>query len=129
MVEHVLCTITGDMVVTGACVGVDMFVAEWFAENRPAVAQKIIVPSDRSRVDPKFIRAMGDLANVEIIHMPVGSTYLARNMEIINNCAVLVGFPMYRESHGKSARSGTWQTIRKARIAGRKVVVHTLTSV
>ncbi len=125
-VERILYTLNGDGVVTGACVGLDEFVAQWFATNRPYMKQVIYVPGDRSRVNMAFIDEMLRLPQVSITFMPKQSSYLERNLAIIASCDILLGFPRERESHPNSRRSGTWQTIRKGRLANKTVHVHVL---
>lgn len=114
-VERILWTLNGDGVVTGACIGLDEFVAEWFRNHRPKMHQDIIVPADRSRVNMKWIDDIMQEPNVDVTFMPKGSSYLDRNLEIVRRSNLLVAFPRERESHFKSQRSGTWQTIRRAR--------------
>lgn len=128
-VERILYSLNGDKVITGACIGLDEFVARWFAENRPHVQQTIFVPGNRSRVSVPFINDMHELPNVEMVFMPRDSSYLARNLEIVGACDILVGFPEYHESHPNSVRSGTWQTIRKGKLSDRKVIVHILSDI
>jgi hypothetical protein len=124
-IERVLYTLNGDRVVTGACIGVDEFVAEWFLNHRPSMKQTILVPGDRSRVNMAFIDRMLKVPadRVEVVFMHRTTSYAQRNIEIVKRSTLIIGFPRYRESHIKSARSGTWQTLRKARLTS-KVVRH-----
>jgi hypothetical protein len=126
-VEQILYTLNGDGVVTGACIGLDEFVAKWFATNRPHMKQIIYVPGDRSRVNMAFVDAMEILPQVSVVFMPKNSSYAERNLAIVASCEILLGFPRERESHPNSRRSGTWQTIRKGRLANKTVHVHILT--
>lgn len=103
-----------DRVVTGACVGIDQYVSRWYAEHL-SVPQIVFVPGDRSRVNPDFVLEMLENPLVLVHFMPRNSTYRDRNVKIVENSTKLIGFPEYRESHPKSTRSGTWQTIRLAR--------------
>jgi len=45
--------------------------------------------------------------------------YLDRNKDIVNDCDILVAFPVSPET----LRSGTWSTIRYAKKIGKKVVI------
>jgi hypothetical protein len=125
-IERILWSLSPDRVVTGACVGIDQFVAEFYACNVPDVFQTVYVPGDRSRVNMSFIDFMLKLRQVNVIFMPRQSSYLDRNMKIVESSDELVGFPRFHESHQKSRRSGTWQTIRRARSANKKVTLHVL---
>ena len=115
-----------EMVVTGACIGGDQFIAEWFLQNFSNVKQKVIVPNNLSQVDRSFLTAISRYPNVEMVYMPSGSSYRERNARIVAECTRLIGFPPYIESHEFSTRSGTWQTIRIGRRMGREVNVHVL---
>ena len=50
--------------------------------------------------------------------MPWGTTYADRNYQLVHRGTMLFGFPAYPEKDPRSARSGSWQTIRMARRAG-----------
>jgi hypothetical protein len=127
-VERILHSLYGDAVVTGACIGIDEFIAVWFLHHRPNMTQKIFVPADRSRVNMRFIDMMLLQKRVEVHFMPPGTSYAQRNYEIVENSDSLVAFPRERESHPKSTRSGTWQTIRKARNSGKMAKVYVLSN-
>jgi hypothetical protein len=51
--------------------------------------------------------------------------YKERNRDIVRVSRVLLACPLYPESHSRSARSGTWQTVRMARKANIPVIVIT----
>lgn len=52
-----------------------------------------------------------------------GNAYRERNQRIVNYANVLFSFPELPEDHGRSKRSGTWMTIRMARM--KPIPVHT----
>jgi hypothetical protein len=104
-----------DSWVTGACIGGDAFIAKTIAGMRPDTKQLVIVPSDRSRVEEWWMDKQFSALRIEVEYMPEGTTYKDRNRRIVESCNGLVGFPLYPEKHGKSLRSGTWQTIRMAK--------------
>jgi predicted Rossmann fold nucleotide-binding protein DprA/Smf involved in DNA uptake len=109
----------GTMVVTGACIGVDAAVAR--VANRRDLIVHTIVPADRSRVDPKW------LCHVDTFEeLPDGTTYRDRNARIVALSDRLIAIPDHAEHDPESRRSGTWQTIRLARRAGKPVEIHVL---
>lgn len=125
-IQEELRKINASAYVTGACIGVDQLIAEFVHVAWPNRKNVIIVPANRSRVNMKFVDYMSRQENTEIIYMPPGTSYAHRNQAIVDRSDVLVGFPAYRESHVASQRSGTWQTIRKAKLAQKSVVVKIL---
>ena len=102
--------------ITGGAVGGDALIGRWLWVCRPEAQHCVIVPADRSRVEPWWNGCKGA---VEVIEMPPGSTYADRNAEIVARSVMLFGFPAYPEDHSRSVRSGSWQTIRMARRAGK----------
>jgi hypothetical protein len=110
-----------DRYVTGGAVGGDAFIGRWLAVNRPWSEHLVVIPADQSRVDPwwlEFDRAGSD-ARVELLYMPPGTIYADRNARLVDEGSALVDFPAYPEDDPRSARSGSWQTIRMARRAGK----------
>lgn len=116
-----------DEFTTGACVGFDAIAAWRLAATRPEATHRLVVPANRSQVDMDLVRAFTqrmlhpsrEFSGTYIVEfMPEGTSYKQRNERIVSYadgmCAV-VGYP---EDHGKSRRSGSWQTIRIARRAG-----------
>lgn len=102
--------------VTGGCTGLDSFAGRWLWHWYPSARHLVIVPADRSRVDPWW--EVPGRENVIIIEMPPDTSYLDRNKMIVANSGIVFGFPEYPEDEPRSERSGTWQTIRLAREAG-----------
>jgi hypothetical protein len=51
--------------------------------------------------------------------MPAGTTYADRNAVLVKRGTFVCGLPAYPEDDPRSRRSGTWQTIRMARRAGK----------
>jgi len=114
-----------DRYVTGACTGGDAFIGRWLHENRPDAEHVIIVPADRSRVDEWWLEVDG--TNVTVIPMPQGTTYADRNARLVTEGTAVFGFPAYPEDDPRSRRSGTWQTIRLSRRAGKLSQWHCVT--
>jgi hypothetical protein len=113
-----------DRYVTGACVGGDAFIGTWLYLNRPHAQHVVIVPADRSRVDPWWLDVVGP---VRVIDMPPGSTYADRNARLVEEGTCVFGFPAYPENDPRSLRSGSWQAIRMARRAGKLSQWHRVT--
>lgn len=103
--------------VTGACVGGDAFIGRWLFDHRPEAEHVVIVPADRSRVDPWWLDVGG--APVTVIEMPPGTTYADRNRRLVAEGSAVFAFPAYPEDDPRSRRSGTWQAGRMARRAGK----------
>ena len=105
-----------DRYLTGACIGGDAFIGRWLYVNRPDAEHAVIVPADRSRVDPWWLEAKGP--PVTLIEMPPGTTYADRNARLVGEANAVFGFPAYPEADSRSLRSGTWQAVRMARKVG-----------
>lgn len=101
-----------DRYVTGGAIGGDRFIGEWLYENWPGAEHVVVVPADRSQVDRWWPET-----GVTVIEMPPGSTYRDRNAELVRLATMVAGLPAYPEKDPRSARSGTWQTLRLARRA------------
>lgn len=119
-----------DLHISGACIGVDQFVATTLLEVQPESRQRIIVPRNRQKVDLDWLAEMRAHPNVEVIFMPSGTTYFDRNLALLgepfnglrNSDAIprtrpdmVVGLPRWPAG---VARSGSWWTIRAAQRAG-----------
>lgn len=111
--QAVLSLAQGTLVVTGACVGLDAFVAE--VAFKAGYRVKTIVPADRKAVDPNWREHCH-----EFEEMPEGTDYKARNARIVALVGHLFAFPLHAEKDGRSLRSGTWQTVRMAWNAGKE---------
>ena len=105
-----------DSVVTGGCVGVDAYVAR--AASTRGLLVFTVLPANMDQADPEW-----DLYCDEASHMPAGTTYKDRNAMLVHLSERMVGVPAYGEHHPKSKRSGTWQTIRLCRKAGKPIDV------
>ena len=108
-----------DRYVTGGCIGGDAFIGRWLLRNRPDAEHVVVVPADRSRVDPWWLTAEGPVERITFILMPPGTTYADRNKRIVAESTYLYGFPSYVEGDRRSRRSGTWQTLRMSLRAGK----------
>jgi len=106
-----------DRYVTGGCIGGDAFIGRWLYRNRPDAEHVVVVPADRSRVDPWW--AYEPPGSVTLILMPPGTTYEDRNERIVAESTYLYGFPSYVEGDRRSRRSGSWQTLRMSLRAGK----------
>jgi hypothetical protein len=101
--------------ITGGAAGGDAFIGRWLATNLPGAHHVVVVPADKSQVDPWWLTAGVD---VEVIPMPAGTTFKDRNAELVRRGTAVFGFPACPEDDPRSLRSGTWQTVRMARKAG-----------
>ena len=99
-----------DMFVTGGCRGWDAFVGRYLALTFPQKTHLVVVPANRSQVDPWWLEF--DLGTILVKYMPEGTDYKDRNEEIVERSDHLFYCADYPEAHGKSKRSGTWQTVR-----------------
>lgn len=119
VVVNVLCQLRAARYVTGGCVGGDAFIGRWLALNRPDAEHVVVVPADRSRVDPWWLEPVVRCsALVEVTEMPPGTTYRDRNARLVGESAMFCGFPAYEEDDPRSLRSGSWQALRMSRRAG-----------
>lgn len=80
----------------------------------------VIVPADRSQVDPWWVEPQW-AGRVTVIEMAPGTSYADRNAALVHWGDELAGFPAWPERAPGSQRSGTWQTIRLCRKAGKPV--------
>lgn len=102
--------------ITGAAVGGDTFIGRRLHWIRPDAQHIVIVPSNTLQIDPWWLKVDG--SPVTVIEMPLRSSYRDRNVRLVEEAEKVYGFPSYPEKHGRSVRSGTWQTIRLARDKG-----------
>ena len=93
-----------DMIVTGACIGIDSQVSHIAKKHFPFVKQQIFVPNDKKKVDKSVY------SNGNVIFMPKHTDYRYRNERIVFNSDILIAFWT-----GKKAYSGTYMTINIAK--------------
>ena len=116
--NHLATTVENPLWVTGACVGGDQWIANRLTYLSPFAPQRIVVPRDRSRVDSSWLAMMALQPNVKIIEMGRGTTYRDRNVALLDlspGANRLVAFPLHEEKDERSARAGSWMTVRLAR--------------
>jgi hypothetical protein len=105
-------------IITGGCIGVDAYVAE--SAHRRGLHVHTVLPADRSRVDPHWRERC-----TTYDEMPAGTTYKDRNQRIIDlTTEHLFAYPEAAEDDARSLRSGTWQTVRLGRHAGKRIHVN-----
>jgi hypothetical protein len=115
VVTNVLCQVPFvRRYVTGGARGGDSFIGQWLLVMRPDAEHVVVVPANRSQIDPWWERAIAAGFAVTVIQMPPGTTYADRNARIVEESDAVVGFPGYPEGDRRSQRSGTWQAIRMA---------------
>lgn len=103
--------------VTGGACGGDAFIGAWLFVHYPDAEHHVIVPYDRSQVDPWWLRL--EDGTVYVHEMPPGSTYRDRNVRLAERGTMMFAFPAYPEGDWRSQRSGSWQAARLARRAGK----------
>jgi hypothetical protein len=115
---------TFDRFITGGCRGWDTWAGMYFALRFPDAKHQVILPSNLSQVErwwrhPKIIETMVRHDNEIQIDWPNPNrnrTYKDRNQLIVDCSDELFYCAAYEEHDGHSLRSGTWQTIRMARV-------------
>lgn len=100
--------------VTGGCTGLDTYVGWRLVDKYPKARHTVIVPGKTSAVTFWWLQEQYR-ARVEVLRLPAGSTYQARNKWIVKLSTELIGFALHPEHDPRSRRSGSWQTIRIAR--------------
>lgn len=113
-----------DGFVSGGCRGWDAIFGETMKRLFPDRWHLVIVPANRSQVDPWWEKF--DLGSVTLIFMGEGTTYEDRNQKIVDFSNYLYYMADYPEQHGKSLRSGTWQSVRMGRRKGIVVSGHVI---
>jgi hypothetical protein len=102
------------LAVTGACVGIDQYIAEYLLCEHPDVRQIIVVPWDKKLVSGLFLDRMQQHSSiVTILYMPPGSSYRDRNKRIVFLSDMVDAFWDGRK------RSGTTMTMHIAKKAGK----------
>ena len=96
-------------IVTGACIGVDAYVHHWYTRHHPVVRRIVVIPSNRTKIDVTVL-ASAD----EVVEMPSGTDYRARNVELVRRSDTIAAFWT-----GKTAYSGTFMTMNIAQRMGK----------
>ena len=109
--------------VTGGARGGDAFIGWWLFWLRPEAEHWIIVPANRSQVDPWWEDTLVQ-GLPTVIEMPPGTSYADRNQALVDAATWVFGFPGYPEHDPRSRYSGTWQALRMARAAGKLAEWH-----
>jgi hypothetical protein len=99
----------------GACYGLDAFVHHHMSRQDVTI---FVHPPTIKRLS-----AESELARTDRVVFLKAKSYADRNQDIVDGCEKLIAAPLYPEDDSRSARSGTWMTVRKARAAGRLVVI------
>ncbi len=97
-----------DIVITGACVGIDSQIHHLVKRNYPDVETLVIVPANFAKVDQTCF-----VTELNAIFMPKGSSYRDRNTRIVKESDKVVAFWTGRQ------RSGTYMTINIAKRASK----------
>jgi hypothetical protein len=105
-----------DGFVSGGCRGWDAIYGETLALKYRDKKHVVIVPANRSQVDPWWEKF--EIGYVQVVYMDDETDYRRRNEEIVRWSSQLFYCADYPEDHGKSRRSGTWMTVRIAKDAG-----------
>lgn len=102
-----------DELVIGCCVGIDAIVGR----IGHVLGFKVhgVIPIDESQVD-----VLWPLYCSSIEYMPDNTNYMDRNQRIVDISLDLTAFPL---DAVERQRSGTWSTVRRARKAGKTVVI------
>ena len=103
--------------VTGACIGVDQYIAEYLLSEHPDIRQTIIVPGNTDRVSDLFLDRMRQHPHIFIWHMPPDSSYRDRNERLVSLSDRVEAF------WNGCKRSGTFMTMNIARKAGKLLKV------
>jgi hypothetical protein len=105
--------------ITGAARGGDAFIGNWLVMHwLEHAGHLVLVPAMRSQVDWWWLRLPPRWQNlVEVEEMPPGTDFAYRNQEIAGRADHLEGFPELPED--QAIMSGSWQTLRMARKAGK----------
>lgn len=108
-----------DEYVTGACIGFDAVAGMAMCLRFPTARHRVLIPANDYKVSrwwdqPPFRGA----SNLLVHQMPAGTDFKDRNQAIADLSTELKYCAAFPEEHGKSRRSGTWQTVRMARKGG-----------
>lgn len=109
--------VRADTFVTGACRGVDAVAGRGLASDHPDAQHVVVVPANRSAV-VQWWPSVEATRRIELFEMPEETDYKDRNEVLVELADHLVAFVAADEDDPRSARSGTWQTVRLARKAG-----------
>jgi hypothetical protein len=105
-------------IVQGICDGIDARAGR-IARAIGQLAVHSVVPAGNDRRMARDWRVW----STSYERMPDGTTLTDRDRVVVDRAVALLAFPRYREDDYRSARSGTWYTIRYARAQGKLVEV------
>lgn len=113
-----------DEYVSGGAVGGDQIFGEMAFQRRPAADHIIYLPANRRAVNYWWNKYRGkrSFSRIHVFECPPDSSYAYRDQQIVNASDELAAFPRYPEADPRSARSGTWLTVRLAR--QRSIPIH-----
>jgi predicted Rossmann fold nucleotide-binding protein DprA/Smf involved in DNA uptake len=128
---------SGDVFLSGAAEGVDVWAAECAITQFPEARHEVVIPawlndggiSLPCPYDVDGVKGLSKLASENQVELairlgPPGADhadgYMLRNDELAHGCTHLVAFP---EGSKEQRRSGTWSTVRRARKLNRPVKV------
>jgi len=102
--------------VTGGCRGGDRAVGTIAVVMYPDARHEVVLPADRSQVDPWWAEPEYLTANIAIVECPAGTDFRYRNTRIVDLSDKVTALPYGRLER---PRSGTWMTANIARRAGK----------
>jgi len=107
--EDLFLRLQPDTIVTGGCIGIDVYVHHWFYINHPHIKRIVTLPYDKKKVD------MSVCDTADIVH-DSRVTYRARNEHIVELSDTVAAFWT-----GKKMYSGTFMTMNIANRANKLI--------